>query len=771
MAAENFRVSSGLKSIIGRELITDDFIAVFELVKNAFDAYATRVDIIFEEGDDSEPRLIIRDNGKGMSRSDLVNKWLFVAYSAKKQGTEDYRERIRSPRIFAGAKGIGRFSCDKLGRYLKVVTADKPEGSVQEVGVNWDDFEQDAESEFIDIPVEITTRRNRPPKLRTGTILEITGLREAWDRDKLIKLKRSLEKLINPNQGNDSRSFAIVLRADGQREADREVAEDEPWAVVNGRIENFLFEELKIRSTEVRVSVSDDGEYVTTELHDRGRFVYRIAEENEYDIHGIEVHLFALNQAAKNVFTRRMGVPSVQYGSVFLFKNGFRVYPFGEVGEDSWGIDRRKQQGQARFLGTRDLIGRVEINGDNSEFQEASSRDGGLIQNASVEQLREFFVAKALRRLERFAIDVIKFGNKDLPEGEFKTKVLELILQLTKSKHLIDVEYNPRIIDILQEASEASLSTLVSQFRKLADITDSPQLVRDARKAERRIRELEKAREEAETEAAKAETLRKQAEKDAETERKRATKAERKAKSAAKKTAEYQSQNLFLTSMVSADTANLVGLHHHIGIAAATIQNHIQAMSKRIRMGKPVSAEMFLTTLEKIAMQASQIEASSKFATKANFSLDAALLEDDLLNFIREYVQNVCNGVVYTVGNREMKFDWKQGPGASFTRRFRPLEIVVVLDNLISNAKKAGATKVSFTASINDETLLLSVADNGRGVSKNAASRLFELGFTTTNGSGFGLFHASAIAERLGGSLRWDESSRNGATFVWEVTR
>lgn len=76
-----FKVGSYLKNIIGRDLITDDYIAVFELVKNSYDAHAKNVVITFEDD-----KIIIADNGKGMSLKDLVDKWLFVAYSAKEDG-------------------------------------------------------------------------------------------------------------------------------------------------------------------------------------------------------------------------------------------------------------------------------------------------------------------------------------------------------------------------------------------------------------------------------------------------------------------------------------------------------------------------------------------------------------------------------------------------------------------------------------------------------------------------------------------------------------
>ena len=88
---ENFKISSALKNLIWKELITDQYIAVFELVKNSFDAYATEVTIVFENlyDDSKEAKIIIKDNGKGMNYYDLKNKWLFVAYSAKTDGTED----------------------------------------------------------------------------------------------------------------------------------------------------------------------------------------------------------------------------------------------------------------------------------------------------------------------------------------------------------------------------------------------------------------------------------------------------------------------------------------------------------------------------------------------------------------------------------------------------------------------------------------------------------------------------------------------------------
>jgi hypothetical protein len=224
----HFKISTGLKNIIGQDLITDEFIAIYELVKNSFDAYATRVDILFKED-----CIVIQDNGKGMSYDDLLEKWLFVAYSAKKEGTEDeetpekprdYRSGLTATRYYAGAKGIGRFSCDRLGGDLIMYSGQAGASGIEKLVVDWSQFEGDAETEFEKVEVQHEhvslkhVKKNAEIVTFThGTILHIGNLRNLWDRDKLKLLRRALTKLINPFDENTSRAstegFKIVLHA------------------------------------------------------------------------------------------------------------------------------------------------------------------------------------------------------------------------------------------------------------------------------------------------------------------------------------------------------------------------------------------------------------------------------------------------------------------------------------------------------------------------------------------------------------------------------
>lgn len=129
----HFKVSSGLKDILGRDLITNELVAIFELVKNGYDADATEINLIINSAEDY---IIIQDNGKGMNRDDIENKWLFVAHSEKRN----------SERVYAGSKGIGRFSCDRLGK--KLVLTSKKENQLSELSIDWGEFEKDSLLKF-----------------------------------------------------------------------------------------------------------------------------------------------------------------------------------------------------------------------------------------------------------------------------------------------------------------------------------------------------------------------------------------------------------------------------------------------------------------------------------------------------------------------------------------------------------------------------------------------------------------------------------------------
>lgn len=768
MQTKRFRISSALKNIIGKDLITSDFIAVFELVKNAFDAHASKVDVSFFNLSSANPTLIIQDNGKGMNLADLEDKWLFVAYSAKREGTEDYRDSIKSTRIHAGAKGIGRFSCDRLGKLLKIYSRKSTDKEFTNfLAVRWEDFEKDSNKKFDEIDVEYDEIDENPYEIKTGTVLEINHLRERWDREKLLRLKRSLEKLINPNQDNDSSNFEINLYAPEYLEQDKLVEKSRQWEVVNGPIKNFLFENLGLKTTFINVMIPQDGSYVHTTLVDRGTLIFELKELNtfgydDFKLSGVEVSLFALNRSAKSHFTRYMGTPLVNFGSVFLYKNGFRVHPIGEVGDDSFGLDSRKTQGTSRYLGTRDVLGRIEINGTNNQFQEASSRDGGLVRNQAYDCLKNFFITNCLKRLERYAVDIVKYGNLGddfdsaiVQQSDLKSQVLSLVQSLTKSDVVIDVNYDPKVIDLLNELSEQSLQNVLRNFKSIAQKSSNPTLEKEAHKAEVRLRQLAKARQEAEEEAEEAKALQKKAEEAARLEQEKAREARLEAEQANVAEEKRTTENLFLRSMINTDVTNVVSLHHHIGISAQTIENYIKNMTTQIKSGQPFSEDTVIDVLEKISLQAKKILTTTRFATKANFNLEGAKVEEDLCGYIEEYLLNVCTGIVKTLRKENMKFVWGNPDDVAFLLKFRPLEISIILDNLISNSAKAGASTITLEVlNSSGKSIDLLFSDDGKKqIPQKMVERIFDVGYTTTDGSGLGLHQTRKLIRDMKGDI------------------
>lgn len=731
----NFRVSSALKDIIGRDLITDDYIAIFELVKNSYDAHASRVDIFFNNiSEGTKSSIIIKDNGKGMGFDDLKNKWLFVGYSAKKEGSEDkdYRDKIYQNRQFAGAKGIGRFSCDKLGKKLKLETTKSME-KTQVLLTNWESFEKNMKDEFMEIEVSHSILNQSSYGLKHGTVLEISELRSIWDNDKLNYLKNSLAKLINPSNSIKERPFEIYITC-------------EEKGILEEKIENFIFEALEIKTSKIVVEISKDGKTISTELKDGGTLIYKITENNPFFpyLYDIKVKVFYLNQSAKLTFSNRMGVITKDYGSVYLYKNNVRIYPYGEPGEDPLKLDLRKAQKSSIYIGNKDIIGRIEILGKNDEFKESSSRGDGFQKNETYDRFLKFYHNKVVERLEKYVIDVQKWGDGNflsiednldsINHDELKTKITDLIAKLTNSEEIIDVKYDSDFINIINDNSSESATALVKNLYRLAKNTGNDKILDVASKTEKRIAELLSAYKEVNKVAVKA----------------------------TKELEDRVSENLFLKSVKSQDLDEVVSFLHHVGISAGIIDNYLTGLYNKVKRGQEINNDKLLEILKIVVFENKKIQNISKFATKANFKLYTDAIELNLDEYLKEYIGNV----VALATNLGITISFINNNTKPFIGKFRPIEINILVDNLFSNSKKAGATKFDIELNQVKGNLIISFIDNGKGIEKEKMEDIYRYGFTTkTEGAGIGLYHVKEIVDRFGGKLNVKSELNKGTIF------
>jgi len=768
-----FDVSTGLKRVLGSELITDDEVAIFELVKNSFDAGADKVHIFFGPGN-----VIVADNGRGMSYKDINDKWLFVAYSSKRQAKQDkdFRNIVADRAHYAGSKGIGRFSSDRLGSQVVLQSRPKGEDAVHRLDVNWSLFDKNDRDHFDDIPVDYSATKSFDlpkelqafgDKLRAGTVIEVRNLRHKWGRQSLLALKSSLAKLINPF-GSRTDRFTIEITAPAEAAEDKETRakaikagnEALPGAVVNGLVGNPIFSTLKEKTTFISVSI--DGGKITTVLTDRGETIYKIREPNPYKhLDGSNFHceIYYLNTSSKQTFARRAGLPSVQFGSVFLFRNNFRVYPVGEVTDDWFGFDRRKQQGFSRFLGTREVIGRVDVFGSDEDFQEASSRNQGLIDTPAVRQLREAVMKHCLQRLEKYVVPVSWVDPDDANTGDLsrlmtdqgRARVTKAVAGLVDNDEVELLDYSKRLVSIVNERSnefEASLGGL----RAIAEKTGNKPLIEKLTKAERRFEELRKS-------AAEAHKI-------ADRERAASEAAMERAETAEAATEIERRRAHFLESAVKVDAKTILNLHHQVTIYAVDVAQQIENFLGATAGQKSIPRETVLEAMEQIAFLNNKVLAVTRFASKASFQLDSEMVEGDITAFITEYIENVAQ----VTGSARMRIAVENAhPGLKM--RFNPIDISIVVDNLISNARRAKASRINFKLDAVDKgALLVTVRDNGQGLSRGVdPKRIFDMGYTTTRGSGLGLYHVRQVLGEIGGTIDLSDNDGRGAAFAIRI--
>lgn len=839
----HFKTNVQIKSIIGKDLINDDNIAILELVKNSFDADAKRVDISFcnlKSNDDkgidtfseNTSRLFIRDDGVGMDLTDITDKWLNIAYSEKKSRSRQFN------RMMAGAKGVGRFSCDRLGQFLRLYAKKNGEQCIV-LNIDWRKFEIDdktKEIQSVDISYELIDDNSLAQKgfrgFEHGVILEIIKLRSnwvypdgsSWDTDKLSDLKKYLEKLINPNQAFEKNDFGIYLNAEEFLVENSQKAHNDQFI---GKVENTIFQKLDFKTTSIECKSIEDGKLILTTLKDKGETIYWIKELSEFypSIRDFKITLYFLNTYAKAFFTKQTGMRSVSYGSVFLFLNGFRIPPYGEEGDDWLKLDQRRAQGYARFISARDIVGQIEILDNYESFQIVSSREG-LVKNENYDKLtdkRDGLFYKVLRRLERYVVDGLNWDS--IPE-EDKSKIAEIEKKIIRGelsendlkyqedsatkrrriyesihtlisaspKKVVELYINEDLIEskIAEERrlAEQEFSKLMEDFenKKISGEFLAQLLQKKAKESEALERQLIEFSKYTTNEAtAKAvveiqsykdivekqaniikslqEELRKKEQELLDiknsTDRK-VNDVEQKLKQAEfdRDIANQKNKYLESTRSISAEEESFI---HIINVYSQEINPAFKRISE-IVTNNNVPDEL----IKEIGVVRSFFEKifnTASLLTKANIK---QLAEKEIINlseYIDEYIKK-CSEILYS----DIRFTVINSDNVDYFGAYSLLDISVLLDNLISNAKKESAKEIQINIFQESNKYIIDFSDSGNGVADPAllGDKMFELGVTTRlGGSGIGLASVRKIVSDMKGHVSFlgNNIYLKGATF------
>jgi signal transduction histidine kinase len=375
--------------MLGDQLIRNPALAVFEMVKNAYDADATKCVIQLEHPTDPEhARILIEDNGSGMNEKVLRDAWMVIATDFREK--QKRPESTRTGRRPLGEKGLGRLSAHKLGRHVKLITRMKGDDEF-ELLFDWDKLE--AADDLKTAGVKLT---RRTPKVfegnRSGTRLEITRLRQAWSRAEARDLHRSVTSLCSPFRGPTG--FMVRL----------EINHDEDW------LDKLLLAKDVKKCALYHVSGYIEGDHVvydyafkpppgvelaptcnsrTALLQAKVNKKVELLDLSKFRIGKVEFEfwLFDLDTAVlRHVTNDVRGLKEYMKinGGVKLYRDGIRVYDFGEPDNDWLGLDLLRVNTPTVRTSRNQVLGSLRLDSEQSlDLEEKANREGFIETPAS----------------------------------------------------------------------------------------------------------------------------------------------------------------------------------------------------------------------------------------------------------------------------------------------------------------------------------------------------------------------------------------------------
>jgi signal transduction histidine kinase len=421
-----FRPRARILQHLGDQLIGTPRLAVFELVKNAYDADASQVVVEIAGIGSDDPTIRVTDDGSGMSVDTVQDIWLVIAHDHKEKQLSK-KKRTEKGRLPLGSKGLGRLSVHKLGNKIRMITRAKHEHEVV-VDIDWNKM---IEHEFLsDAEVDIELR---DPEVftgeLTGTELQIMELRDKrWTRGEVRRLYRQITSISSPFGQVGRDDFQAILQVpDVPQWIERlpeptELLKRAPWKYTfefDG--ESFCYHysfrgipgiQRQARDVEERqVSLlvpppeaeDDDplfsGKAQSTSL--------RKVIADMKSIEGIgpisgEFYVFDLTPR----IAKQMGETKLikdfldENGGIRVYRDGIRVYDYGERSNDWLGLDLKRVNNPTRGLSRNIVVGHISINQDSSSSLVEKSNREGFIENEAYERFRKL-VLGAIDPLQR----------------------------------------------------------------------------------------------------------------------------------------------------------------------------------------------------------------------------------------------------------------------------------------------------------------------------------------------------------------------------------
>ena len=450
----SFRFSGRVAKLLGRESVSNAIIAISELVKNAYDADAKKVEIIFENISGNDGMIRIRDNGVGMTYNDLKTKWMVVGTDTKERAT-------RSPegkRRVVGEKGIGRFAVERLAEKVTLISNPKIQDETVTMYIDWSQYAAEG-AIFDQIRNRVVSSPKKDIDIR-GLEIILENLRDHWGEKEVEELEKQLSMLIPPGRISD---FEIQVYA----------PEYKKYGIkVESKLLKEAMYELKssINNNRIHYIIKKDGKIV----HDDG-----IKTDNfECGPIRFSMYFFPLDRGDEgwtyNVFKLKEIVTMLkEFGGLKIYRDGFRVKPYGDPGHDWLGLNfKRLQRFGKKIPSNNQIIGFVYVSRDaNSSLLDTTTREG-LIHNMAYHHMIDF-LDRSIAAFSLFRRDTEKeTKKKDKPKVEISDN-MDRLKQIVEKADLKEGDCKAAL-EIIQDVQseitrveQESISTM-QVYRNLA---------------------------------------------------------------------------------------------------------------------------------------------------------------------------------------------------------------------------------------------------------------------------------------------------------------
>lgn len=387
--SDRLRPRARIIRAIGEDLISNETIALIELIKNSYDADAHKVTITFEPPLAlGKGAIVVEDDGHGIPLETLKSAWLEPATASKKSAR-------RSPggRRVTGEKGLGRFAAARLADRMQVESIAEGRKRRVKAAFDWGEFRKD--ERFLD-EILCNWEEHRSPSGSSGTTLRLEGLHDEWSAESFRRLRAELARLVARPRPDDPFKIELVLPS-----AYKEQAGPISSPAILGRPHYALSGSL---SGEGHLTGSLTTGQTATPVDevlklDKGRPPR--CGPFEFELKIWDRDRDALGALAEELHTtlRDLRRDLDEASGVSIYRDTFRVLPYGGPANDWLRLDLRRVQNPTMRLSNNQIVGAVHISADgNPDLRDQTNREG-LVESTALEDLRRC-VVEILARLE-----------------------------------------------------------------------------------------------------------------------------------------------------------------------------------------------------------------------------------------------------------------------------------------------------------------------------------------------------------------------------------